>query len=299
MVRSTAGNGGGRGGSQGSGQGSVRASDRGSNDTIILQQSDSHNRSSIPSPHESDDDESFVHAYVGRGPASQVQVPVPINREWIWITYNHMAWYIDRRWMYEMTNSDGFANRVYFDNVDFFLDFAFSNEAVVDTRVTMNGEMIRDIKCPCYKCQNVSYRDRNTDQRHLYKEGFMLHYTTWHEHGESSTMEVDDNDDGYKQMVLDNMYSCGYTSNTLEGHVPNPKAKRFYDMLEAVDEPLWEGKKATCSTKLKAATNTKLKAATNFLTWKSLFNVSTTAYNYNISMVNALMPEENKLPKGL
>ncbi|KAK9062208.1 hypothetical protein SSX86_019394 [Deinandra increscens subsp. villosa] len=201
-----------------------------------------------------------------------------------------MAWYTDRRWMYEMTNSDGFANRVYFDNVDFFLDFAFSNEAVVDTRVTMNGETIRDIKCPCYKCQNVSYRDRNTVQRHLYKEGFMLHYTTWHEHGESSTMEVDDNDDGYKQMVLDNMYSCGYTSNTLEGHVPNPEAKRFYDMLEAVDEPLWEGKKATCST--------KLKAATNFLTWKSLFNVSTAAYNYNISMVNALMPEENKLPKS-
>ncbi|KAJ0780604.1 hypothetical protein HanPI659440_Chr06g0239611 [Helianthus annuus] len=127
----------------------------------------------------------------------------------------------------------------------------------------------------------------------------MLRYETWSEHGGnfvrevgefSSTMEVDDNDDGCRRMVLDNMYACGNTSSTLEGHVPNPKAKRFYDMLKAADEPLWDGEKSTnCS---------KLQAITNFLTWKSLFNVSTTAYNYNISMVNALLPKENKLPKN-
>lgn len=198
-----------------------------------------------------------------------------------------------------MIDSDGFVNPQYCDNVDLFLDFAFSNEASVDTRVTMHGETIREIKCPCFKCHNVSYRDRDTVQKHLYKDGFMLRYTTWHEHGENSirevgqsstTMEVNDNDDGYKRMVLDNMYSCGYTSNDLEGHVPNPEAKKFYDMLQAADEPLWEGEKATVSS--------KLQAATSFLTWKSLFNVSTSAYNYNISMVNALMPEENKLPKN-
>ncbi|KAJ0475823.1 putative Transposase-associated domain-containing protein [Helianthus annuus] len=210
-----------------------------------------------------------------------------------------MAWYIDRWWMYQKTDSDGFLSSEYCDNVDLFLDFAFSKEAIVDTRVTMHGETIREIKCPCYKCQNVSLRDKATIQQHLYKEGFMLRYTTWHEHGENSIreigesstrMEVDDNDDGYRCMVLDNMYSRGDTSNILEGHVPNPEAKRFYDMLQATDEPLWEGEKATsCS---------KLQAGTNFLTWKSLFNVSTAAYNYNISMVNAMMPEENKLPKS-
>ncbi|XP_076900395.1 uncharacterized protein LOC143554555 [Bidens hawaiensis] len=166
-------------------------------------------------------------------------------------------------------------------------------------RVNMRGETIREIKCPCYKCQNISYRDRATIQQHLYKEGFMLRYETWGEHGENSvrevgqsstTMEVDDNDDGYKRMVLDNMYACGYTSNTIQGHPPNAEAKSFYDMLQVADEPLREGEKAT--------TFSKLQAATSFLTWKSHFNVSTAAYNYNISMVNALLPEDNKLPKS-
>ncbi|KAJ0475406.1 putative Transposase-associated domain-containing protein [Helianthus annuus] len=209
-----------------------------------------------------------------------------------------MAWFTNRQWMYEKTDTDGFLSSEYCDNVDLFLDFAFSNDVVVD-KINKHGETIFEIKCPCFKCQNISYRDRATIQKHLYKEGFMLRYEKWSEHGENSmrdvgqsstTMEVDDNEDGYRRMVLDNMDACGYTSNSLEGHVPNPEAKSFYDMLQAADEPLWEGMKATnCS---------KLQAATSFLTWKSLFNVSTAAYNYNISMVNALLPEENKLPKN-
>ncbi|KAD3338677.1 hypothetical protein E3N88_34198 [Mikania micrantha] len=158
--------------------------------------------------------------------------------------------------MYENIDSDGFLNSEYCDNVDLFLDFAFANDVVVDTRVNMHGETISEIKCPCYKCQNISYRDRATVQKHLYKEGFMLRYETWSEHGEnfnreveqsSTTMEVDDNDN---------------------------EARKFYDMLQAADEPLWEGEKATsCS---------KLQAVTSFLTWKSLFKVSTAAYNYNL-----------------
>ncbi|KAD6454699.1 hypothetical protein E3N88_09405 [Mikania micrantha] len=124
-----------------------------------------------------------------------------------------MAWYTDRRWMYEKIDNNGFLNSEYCDNVDLFLDFAFANDAVVDTRVNMHNETILEIKCPCYKCQNISYRDRATVQKHLYKEGFMLRYETWTEHGENSirdvgqsstTMEVD-NDDGYKHMVLDNI----------------------------------------------------------------------------------------------
>uniref|UniRef100_A0A251V5A0 Putative transposon, En/Spm-like, Transposase-associated domain protein n=2 Tax=Helianthus annuus TaxID=4232 RepID=A0A251V5A0_HELAN len=202
--------------------------------------------------------------------------------------------------MYEKIDSNGFLNSEYCDNVELFLDFAFSKEDVVDTRVNMHGETARDIKCPCYKCQNINYRDRATVQNHLFKYGFMLRYEIWSEHGEksnhdvgqsSTTMEIDDDDDddGCKRMVLDNLCSCDYTSSTLEGCVPNPEAKRFYDMLEAADEPLWEGEKATSFS--------KLQAATSFLTWKSLFNVSIAAYNFNLSMINALLPENNKLPK--
>ncbi|KAJ0933712.1 putative Transposase-associated domain-containing protein [Helianthus annuus] len=138
--------------------------------------------------------------------------------------------------MYEKTDSDRYLNPEYCDNVDLFLDFAFSHDAVVDKMVNIHCETILETKCPCYKCQNISYRHRATVQKHLYKEGFMLRYEKWSEHGESSicdvgqfstTMEVDDNDDAYRHIVLDNMYACSYTSNTLEGDVPNPEAKSF------------------------------------------------------------------------
>ncbi|KAK1425577.1 hypothetical protein QVD17_20931 [Tagetes erecta] len=200
-----------------------------------------------------------------------------------------MAWYTDRGWMSKKNDSHGYLNSEFCDNVDMFLDFAFSNEAVVDTRLNIHGETIREIKCPCYKCQNISYRDRATVQEHLYKEGFMLRYEKWSEHGEDSICDVgqsstakenDDNNDSYKRMVLDNMQSHGYTPNTLKGHVSNPEAKRFYDILKAVDEPLWEGEKATKCR--------KLEAATSFLTWKSLYNVSTAAFNHNLSMLGRL-----------
>ncbi|KAM0036735.1 putative Transposase-associated domain-containing protein [Helianthus debilis subsp. tardiflorus] len=100
-----------------------------------------------------------------------------------------MEWYTDRQWMYEKTDSEGFLNSEYCDNVDFFLDFAFSNDAIVDKRVNMHGDTIREIKCPCYKCKNISYRDRATIQKHLYKDGFMLRYETWSEHGGNFVVE--------------------------------------------------------------------------------------------------------------
>ncbi|KAK9064523.1 hypothetical protein SSX86_015905 [Deinandra increscens subsp. villosa] len=217
-----------------------------------------------------------------------------------------MAWYTNRQWMYKKTNSDGFANMEYCANVKLFLDFAYSNETIVDKRVTQKRKIVYDIKCPCFKCQNVFYRSREIVHKHLLKNGFMDNYTTWNAHGETSVHEVaqssitmeahDDDDDGYRRMVLDSMNPSDYNptqqtnpeSSNFEGHVPNTEAKGFYDMLQAADEPLWEGRKATnCS---------KLEAATNFLSWKSRFNVSTACYNHNISMVKALLPEENKLP---
>ncbi|KAD7477470.1 hypothetical protein E3N88_00606 [Mikania micrantha] len=210
--------------------------------------------------------------------------------------------------MYQRTNSDGFANMEYGTNANLFLEFAYSKEGAIDKRVTKHGRVIYDIKCPCFKCQNVFYRSKATIRKHLLGNGFMDNYTKWHVHGETSmhdegqsstAMEVDDgDDDGYQRMVLDSMPPSDYnpthhanlSSDTLGGHTPNPEAKGFYDMLQAADEPLWEGKKATnCS---------KLEAATNFLNWKPLFNVSTEYYNHILSMVKAMMPEENKLPES-
>ncbi|KAK1406435.1 hypothetical protein QVD17_41733 [Tagetes erecta] len=219
-----------------------------------------------------------------------------------------MEWFTNRQWMKKKTNSDGYCNMKYCENVNFFLDFAYSNETTIDRRVTKHGKIVYEIKCPCFKCQNVFYSRREKVQKHLLKNAFMNNYTTWHAHGETSihevgqssnTMEVDatddddddDDDNVYRRMVLDSMHPSDYNptqqlnleSNNLEVHAPNPEAKGFYDMLEAADELLWEGEKATDFK--------KLEAATNFLNWKSMFNVSTACYNHNISMPRNFAPD--------
>ncbi|KAJ0921118.1 putative Transposase-associated domain-containing protein [Helianthus annuus] len=218
-----------------------------------------------------------------------------------------MEWYNNRAWMYKMTNSDGFINTEYCENLKKWLDFVYSKDSVVDRRVTKRRKIVYDIRCPCLRCQNSIYLDRETVQKHLLKKGFMLDYYTWYEHGETSTREVgqsstmrevDDDDDGCRRMVLDSMCSLAdnstinsnLDSSTLERDVPNLEAMGFYNMLQAADEPLWEGEKATDYS--------KLQAVTSFLNWKSLYNVSTACYDHIISMVKELMPEGNKLPEN-
>ncbi|GAV60270.1 Transpos_assoc domain-containing protein [Cephalotus follicularis] len=56
-----------------------------------------------------------------------------------------------------------------------FLDFAFSN-----------GEFVWNskIKCPCNRCKLRAFGTRSDVRLHLLKNGFMLHYTLWDQHGE-------------------------------------------------------------------------------------------------------------------
>ncbi|KAK1406855.1 hypothetical protein QVD17_38463 [Tagetes erecta] len=56
-----------------------------------------------------------------------------------------MAWYTDRGWMSKKNDSHGYLNSEFCDNVDMFLDFAFSNEVVVDTRLNIHGPESFDI----------------------------------------------------------------------------------------------------------------------------------------------------------
>lgn len=97
-----------------------------------------------------------------------------------------MEWFTDREWMYKMTDSDGYVDFNYIRNVNLFLDFVYSNEAVVD-KYTRRGKMVRDIKCPCRRCRNARYSNRKTVQKHLYMKGFMSDYLTWWAHGETET----------------------------------------------------------------------------------------------------------------
>ncbi|KAL4590106.1 hypothetical protein LXL04_003026 [Taraxacum kok-saghyz] len=113
-----------------------------------------------------------------------------------------MLTHIDRGWMYKR-KEDGYLSETYKESVDYFLDVAFSNEAIVDKNC---------IKCPCSKCKNLPYKTRDDVKLHLQQYGFIPNYTTWWAHGETTTFQhdvqppnpmEDDDFDGCSRMVMD------------------------------------------------------------------------------------------------
>ncbi|KAL8259095.1 hypothetical protein R6Q59_027048 [Mikania micrantha] len=84
-----------------------------------------------------------------------------------------MEWYTDRTWMYKMTNDDGFINMEYSGNLNKWLDFVYSNESVVDRRVTKR-EIGKLFKSTCY-------RDRETVQKYyVWEDEYKsLIYSCW------------------------------------------------------------------------------------------------------------------------
>ncbi|XP_071707070.1 uncharacterized protein [Rutidosis leptorrhynchoides] len=107
-------------------------------------------------------------------------------------------------------------------------------------------------------------------------------------------MEVDlDHDDGMRRMVWENIRAAGFQSNPEssfhEEHVPNARAKRFYDMLKNDNEPLYNG----CEEW------SKLQAATTLLNWKSSCNVPESTFNHILTIFKSMLPVGNKLSLNL
>lgn len=86
--------------------------------------------------------------------------------------------------MYEITDNEGFLSRDYCNQLEGFLDFAFSNERSVE-RKRIGDEIMFRIRCPFSKCRLLYYRERDEVNLHLMRSGFMPDYTIWWAHGES------------------------------------------------------------------------------------------------------------------
>ncbi|GJY84078.1 transposon, En/Spm-like, transposase-associated domain protein [Tanacetum coccineum] len=161
----------------------------------------------------------------------------------------------DRGWMYKRRNSKGLLCSYYQSKVFEFLNFVFSIERVVEIR-TLGSKVVFHIKCPCSKCKIKVFKERNEVEYDLWHNGFIRGYKTWYAHGErkskpkeigqsSRSMKVDDVG-GCTHMILDMLedhdeQAPNLHSKPLEEQALNSYAKEYYDMLEAVDEPLIRG----------------------------------------------------------
>lgn len=116
------------------------------------------------------------------------------------------------------------------------------------------------IQCSCVKCKcmNILSSDEVNLKLHLYKYGFQPHYWFWIEYGEivphidlggsSSAFECMINK--YQFMSLQNMVentfcsvvmnNVGFNQDNWEKE-PNVEVKRFYDLLNNANQPLYEG----------------------------------------------------------
>lgn len=183
---------------------------------------------------------------------------------------------MDRSWMKRRFDNRGLTSE-FERGVDEFLNFAYSNSSFVS---------MGKIKCPCRKCKNLCYHNRDDVTAHLYAHGFLDDYIHWVSHGESirrDTSLSSENTNPYRQMVMQAVspdFDCDSTADE-----PNIETSKFYSLLNAIDEPIWEGCKK----------HTKLSAMSQLLNLKSECHMSDKGFDRLLSTVKDMLPENDKL----
>lgn len=93
----------------------------------------------------------------------------------------------------------------------------------------------------------------------------------------------------YREMIMDAIGESNFHPNEeydyINEEAPNFEAKSFFDMLRAVNEPLYSGCK----------TETVLSACVNMMVLKAQTRMTHAGFNYASSMIKNFLPEDNKL----
>jgi hypothetical protein len=145
--------------------------------------------------------------------------------------------------------------------------------------------LLDKIRCPCLKCTNRKYQDPIEVEIHLYRFRFVGNYNRWICHGESyeseprqpsliprDTIGETGLGDRIREMVLDATgpeLGSFKMASTIVDEPPNSKARKFYDMLEAINTPIWEGR----------TSHSQLSLVSQLLNIKSKKNMSGKCFN--------------------
>ncbi|XP_019094576.1 PREDICTED: uncharacterized protein LOC109129967 [Camelina sativa] len=227
-------------------------------------------------------------------------------------------WNSSREWMYNRI--DGRTNNIskeFLAGVEQFMNFANSQPMAQNS----GGRFY----CPCVKCQNDVILHGTTISNHLHSKGFMPNYYVWSEHGEdydvlgvgtsshypntnyTSTSSQHGSQPGsqpigfegnvYAEMVNDafhgttpfneyHEYESGYDHGYDHIHEePIEEAKRFYDMLDAANSPLYDG----CHEG-----HSQLSLASRFINIKVDNNLSEACMDDWAELFTEVLPEGNQ-----
>nr|CAD1823294.1 unnamed protein product [Ananas comosus var. bracteatus] len=134
-------------------------------------------------------------------------------------------------------------SKKYLDGVLNFLDFAF-------LKAVREGSIL----CPCKRCANCFWQNKDTVLEHLICDGFLEGYTSWIYHGEditspSSTYNYDNlntNDDMRGMLneafgMFDVVEEEIATQEQDLNEDPNEEAKKFYKLVGDSEKELYPG----------------------------------------------------------
>ena len=152
------------------------------------------------------------------------------------------------------------------------------------------------LRCPCSNCKNRKVIKEWDVWTHLYLSGFTRSYKIWYHHGETdyehgSTSEHQPAVRLEEPIRTDVDYGVG-TEQMVNDHfrgedLPNAQARRFYDMLDAGKQPLYEGCRDGHSA---------LSSATRLMGIKTDYNLAEDCVDAIADFVKGILPEDNVAP---
>ncbi|KAK1398848.1 hypothetical protein POM88_008711 [Heracleum sosnowskyi] len=154
----------------------------------------------------------------------------------------------DRSWMARRKSSSEIGATTEFRaGCQVFLDYAYSNRECVNDK--------NQIRCPCWKCKNVNYQDRDIVNFHLLVNGFMRNYEEyWWAHGQKKDGGITINNAGSSTYRMNGMVhdfaGPDFNWDQAREQPINADAKDFFKLLDEGSEPLWDG--CTKQSKLSA-----------------------------------------------
>ncbi|PHT34073.1 hypothetical protein CQW23_25873 [Capsicum baccatum] len=158
--------------------------------------------------------------------SSNIVAPIPSPS----IAPGHKMENEDRTWMY---------NRLYPNREGLREEYKAGVAEFNYKAMTLNEFLIEaTIRCPCWNCKCCKLLSPDAITLHFYRKGFMLNYTVWTAHGESSaannfalqnyienpTRENNVESSQYSEMVRDAFRTHSGTQNEL-----NDEANHFYE----------------------------------------------------------------------
>ncbi|XP_033146851.1 uncharacterized protein LOC117133895 [Brassica rapa] len=156
------------------------------------------------------------------------------------------------------------------------------------------------LRCPCSTCNNNKVIKEFDVWTHLYMKGFSRNYKVWYLHGETgyeygSTSEPQpvselQPDIRLEEPRTDIDYGVGteqMVHDHYRGEEPNPESRRFFDMLDAGKQPLYQNCRDGHSV---------LSSATRLMGIKTDYNLAEECMDAITDFVKGILPEDNLAP---